>query len=453
MKFLTKIKLKNKILLLFITFTIVILSAVIFYFNTAGKQFLQSQAEISNQKNIKRFEIIFNEILDESYKELKGLESQLRSVGLTEASPESLNSPIFLSFKRFLSGYKFKYTELFLSNSNWKNILSAFPVKVFSGELETVFTYKNPEDIDEILKDNLSVKESSRKETLISVINSKKQVLLLLSDFTGLPELKLSAILDFNYVVEQILARMKLTEDTDLILSNAEGIIFFTSELKYLNNHLSSLINDINADAFYDLGTEEPFQIEGEYNNLMTDYLRDLNIFISMRENFEINILEFNKIVRNALIFAAVLFSIVFVLVRLLSNKLSVSLQTLTDVASDISKGDFSRKIEIKRNDELGILIDTFNEMIERLRQSYSSLNEVNLELEKKIDELIKTKTELSNSQRLAIIGETISKISHEIQNKIGAVSIWIQNLEIHTRDNISLNYIGEMKNALEFLP
>ena len=88
--------------------------------------------------------------------------------------------------------------------------------------------------------------------------------------------------------------------------------------------------------------------------------------------------------------------------------------------------------------------------MIDELKTSYSKLSLSNEELRVKIDELTQTRIELSKKQKLAFVGETISKISHEIQNKISGVSVWVQNLEMQTSgdENISL-YVNEIKSSL----
>ncbi len=117
----------------------------------------------------------------------------------------------------------------------------------------------------------------------------------------------------------------------------------------------------------------------------------------------------------------------------LYTNKISKSLNEISKVSTLVGIGNFKNKINIYRNDELGLLIESFNQMVDNLKESYEKLNITNKELESKIAELVKTKNELTKKEKLALIGETISKISHEIQNKISGVSVWVQNLEMQT--------------------
>jgi two-component system sensor histidine kinase FlrB len=115
-----------------------------------------------------------------------------------------------------------------------------------------------------------------------------------------------------------------------------------------------------------------------------------------------------------------------------------------------VADGDFSRRIAIRRNDELGLLIRSFDRMTERLEGNYQALNALNRQLERKIRELTRTRRRLSQKQRLALVGEAISKTSHEIQNKIGGIGVWVQNLERSSAgDETTALCIRELKAAL----
>ena len=148
--------------------------------------------------------------------------------------------------------------------------------------------------------------------------------------------------------------------------------------------------------------------------------------------------------------FTAIITLFAFLGVWALTGRVAASLAHVSEVANRVAHGDFSPRIAIRRNDELGALIDNFNSMTGELQRSYASLEEVNCQLRSKVEELTRTRRRLSEKQRLALIGQTLSKISHEIQNKIGGASIWVQNLERggHSQERTAL-CIGELKTAL----
>ena len=133
-----------------------------------------------------------------------------------------------------------------------------------------------------------------------------------------------------------------------------------------------------------------------------------------------------------------------------LTSRMAASLHNLAEVADAVAGGDLSRRISVRRNDELGRLIDSFNAMTTRLEASYTELHEVNRQLHAKINELMRARLRLSEKQRMAAVGEALSQVSHEIQNKIGGVGVWVQNLERYSArdDNTSL-CIRELKAAL----
>jgi signal transduction histidine kinase len=156
------------------------------------------------------------------------------------------------------------------------------------------------------------------------------------------------------------------------------------------------------------------------------------------------------KVIRVAFI-AAVIALIALLGIRALILRMAVSLGRVTEVAQVVAGGDFSRRIDIApRRDEIGLLVSSFNTMTEKLEKSYTALNEVNAQLRRKIKDLIRTRRLLSQKQRLALVGEAMSKTSHEIQNKIGGIGIWVQNLERYgSKDEASAECIQELKSAL----
>jgi len=138
------------------------------------------------------------------------------------------------------------------------------------------------------------------------------------------------------------------------------------------------------------------------------------------------------------------------VIARLMVGRFSTTLNEITRVATHVAEGDFTQSLAVARSDEIGLLIDGFNAMVDRLGESYAVLHETNAALAKQYEELLATRAELSEKERLALIGETVSKISHEIQNRIGGVSIWVQNLDAAVGEDALIRpYVQEIDDAL----
>jgi signal transduction histidine kinase len=133
-----------------------------------------------------------------------------------------------------------------------------------------------------------------------------------------------------------------------------------------------------------------------------------------------------------------------------LTGRMAHSMRQVVATADRVAHGDFSPRITLRRNDELGDLIDSINGMTGRLETSYRDLSDLNTRLKAKVAELSRTRRRLSEKQRLAAVGEAMSKMSHEIQNRIGGVGVWVQNLErMGGRDENTLVCVAEMKTAL----
>jgi two-component system nitrogen regulation sensor histidine kinase NtrY len=78
-----------------------------------------------------------------------------------------------------------------------------------------------------------------------------------------------------------------------------------------------------------------------------------------------------------AVIFATVWFS------RFIVNNITKPVEALVEGAKRLSEGDLSVKINLKSQDEFGILIEEFNRMVERLNLLYKKLEERNTVLRK----------------------------------------------------------------------
>lgn len=117
---------------------------------------------------------------------------------------------------------------------------------------------------------------------------------------------------------------------------------------------------------------------DGSSANMAADYM-DVALRLDRGgESFVIYILD-NKTTVNSLInqiFVLILEALVFGLVIsillsfLLSKTMVIPIQRLTEGAMRVAEGDFSRRIEVASQDEIGVLTDTFNDMARQLRDT-----------------------------------------------------------------------------------
>jgi len=94
-----------------------------------------------------------------------------------------------------------------------------------------------------------------------------------------------------------------------------------------------------------------------------------------------------------------------------------------------LARGDLGARIRSKRNDELGKLSNSFDEMAENLEQAQEQLKNWGQTLEIKVvqrtEELEKMQAQLLQSAKLASLGELVAGIAHEINNPLSGILLF----------------------------
>jgi signal transduction histidine kinase len=111
---------------------------------------------------------------------------------------------------------------------------------------------------------------------------------------------------------------------------------------------------------------------------------------------------------------------------------------SLTLAAQRISKGHWDERIPVSRSDELGVLAESFNSMVKQLQESFANLEGKSQEIQKlneqledrvakrtaelnaKVEELMQTRGELLQSEKMASLGRLVAGFAHEINTPIG---------------------------------
>jgi len=124
----------------------------------------------------------------------------------------------------------------------------------------------------------------------------------------------------------------------------------------------------------------------------------------------------------------------VFILIR----RISQPLRELGRIAEAVGRGDFSQRAPAVSHDECGELAEVFNRMTKNLQTSHA-------ELEETIEKLKTARLQLTQSEKLAVIGEFVAGIAHELNNPLASVigfSQLLQNSEMNTRDRHHLDRV-----------
>ncbi len=107
----------------------------------------------------------------------------------------------------------------------------------------------------------------------------------------------------------------------------------------------------------------------------------------------------------------------------------------LISVSKEISNGNYSKRADIKTNDEIGQLANTFNETTSKLERTLSELTDKNLKVDSIINSMISGVVAVDNNYRVVLIN-TIACDMFGIKNGPGVIGINI--LEIIRNNQIS---------------
>ncbi|MCX6244539.1 MAG: HAMP domain-containing sensor histidine kinase [Bacteroidetes bacterium] len=234
-------------------------------------------------------------------------------------------------------------------------------------------------------------------------------------DFSGLSENELNEILtEFSNVFF-----------ADVNLYNPDGRLMATSRPEIFEEGLTSVL--MNRKAFEQLRfrhnsyyiQQERIGEHGYYSAYMpffderNNLLAYLNLpYFARQEDLKKEISTFLVAFINVYVFLIIIGIFIALVV---SNYISRPLRILTSRIGQLSYGKYNEKIEWKRKDEIGRLVDEYNRMI---------------------DELARSAELLARSERESAWREMARQVAHEIKNPLTPMKLSVQHLEKTWKDN-----------------
>ncbi len=423
------LNIREKILLSFMAFAFLLLLAVVIFFYFQTENNIKERAENNSVRTASQFKIQMDKNIDDAFVELNGIVN----FGLSGApfSNRNFNKKLHENIKNLLSIFPAKYSKLILIKLSSDQVSVFTPLRLFNGKITVEEKSEKITSLSQSLVNKISV-SNKRRQIIRDAAKSGKE-LILVSQVKRTNDVILIAFLRTEKIAGKALRNLSLSDNESVFLFDRDQRIIFSSKKVMINR----------------LFGEVPLEQKDDVISALKKYHEiDMNIAALTDTSAETG--KLLEVIKQVIYFSAAIFVLLFGLIYIVSGRTSKSLNKITEAASEIAAGDFLQKIDVEREDELGTLVNSFNKMAENLKIMFNKLNESNKELERKIKELTDAKIELSEKQRLALIGETVSKISHEIQNKMSGISIWVQNLEMQTEDGSPLRlYVNEIKTAL----
>ena len=98
--------------------------------------------------------------------------------------------------------------------------------------------------------------------------------------------------------------------------------------------------------------------------------------------------------------------------------------------AANIAKGDLDTRVSFKRNDEIGQLSESFNVMVEALRQTRNDLKKSNLELEDKVEQRTSQLLQANHAK-----DSFLATMSHEIRTPLAGLMGMLELLDLSQLD------------------
>lgn len=218
--------------------------------------------------------------------------------------------------------------------------------------------------------------------------------------------------------LEKTLNKLSRVFLTDINIYDVDGFLVSSSRQQIFN--LGLLSKQINTNAFESLNNREKVHFSQQENigelsytsSYMPVYNKELKTLgyinlqhFGQQEDYENQIQGFLVAIINVFMF---LLAISIILSLVISNWLTQPLQVLQESLSKLRLGERNKKITYVANDEIGSIVELYNEKIE--------------ELERAADQL--TRTERESAWR-----EMAKQVAHEIKNPLTPMKLSVQHL------------------------
>jgi two-component system NtrC family sensor kinase len=123
-------------------------------------------------------------------------------------------------------------------------------------------------------------------------------------------------------------------------------------------------------------------------------------------------------------------------LVALIIRTISRPVRRLTEAAVEVAGGAYGAQVDLRSNDEMGLLAASFNEMSRKMAADIERLRELN-------EQLVRT-------EKLAAAGTLAAGVAHEVNNPLASISSLIQILQTRPVTEANADETREMLRLVQ---
>jgi signal transduction histidine kinase len=155
--------------------------------------------------------------------------------------------------------------------------------------------------------------------------------------------------------------------------------------------------------------------------------------------------ITYNRAILISFAIGTVVFSIgaVWVIVRYVIVK---PVKHLTEVADQVRKGKLNMRANLKSGDEFEGLSRSFNKMLHNLMDTQSAMQQVNLDLDRKVDEQAQLNLKLYEMNQVK--SEFLANMSHELRTPLNSIIGFSEVLEAGELSSKQLRFASNIKKS-----
>jgi signal transduction histidine kinase len=136
----------------------------------------------------------------------------------------------------------------------------------------------------------------------------------------------------------------------------------------------------------------------------------------------------------NTILYALALMGMISVVLYLILRKIVLTpVTTLSNAMATVAHGDLGLRVVPVSRDEIGLLVRTFNGMIEELGAARGKMEDWTASLEREVaiksSELKRSQDRLIEAEKLAALGRLTADVAHEIRNPLTAIGGFARRL------------------------